>query len=99
MDSKATIISISQEVLIRENGRYDIASKRKSDLSKLEYCSKVLLASAYVALPIVARPDIHRFEIYAIQTNGKQFFDDEMYHFFSVIIIEEFLWNYVLINL
>ncbi|CAG8632332.1 2389_t:CDS:10 [Ambispora gerdemannii] len=76
MDSKATIISISQEVLIRENGRYDIASKRKSDLSKLEYCSKVLLASAYLALPIIARPDIHRFEIYAIQTNASYIFEN-----------------------
>ncbi|CAI2194612.1 5472_t:CDS:2, partial [Funneliformis geosporum] len=48
MDSKVTIISINQEVLIWENGRYDIASKRKNDLSKLEYCSKVLLVSAYL---------------------------------------------------
>ncbi|CAG8461509.1 14389_t:CDS:10 [Funneliformis mosseae] len=76
IDSKATIISISQEVLIRENGRYDIASKRKSDLSKLEYCSKVLLASAYLALPIVARSDIHMFEIYAIQTNASYIFEN-----------------------
>ena len=78
MDLKATIISIGQEALIRENGRYDIASKRNSDLSKLEkleYYSKVLLTSAYLALPIVTRPDIHRFEIYAIQTNDKQFYN------------------------
>ncbi|CAG8595021.1 5817_t:CDS:2, partial [Scutellospora calospora] len=69
IDSRATIMSISQEVLIQENGRYDTASKRKSDLSKLEYCAKVLLTSAYLALPTVARPDIYKFEVYAIQTN------------------------------
>ncbi|RIB21596.1 hypothetical protein C2G38_1085365 [Gigaspora rosea] len=69
MDSRATIMSVSQEVLIQENGRYDNANKRKNDLTKLEYCSKVLLTSAYLALPTVARPDIHKFEIYLIQTN------------------------------
>lgn len=69
MDSRATIMSISQEVLIQDNGRYDNASKRKNDLTKLEYCSKVLLTSVYLALPTVSRPDIHRFEIYLIQTN------------------------------
>ncbi|CAG8624769.1 5221_t:CDS:2, partial [Diversispora eburnea] len=76
MDSRATIMSISQEVLIQENGRYDNANKRKNDLTKLEYCSKVLLASAYLALPTVARPDIHRFEIYAIQTNASYLFEN-----------------------
>ncbi|KAF0372170.1 hypothetical protein F8M41_013107 [Gigaspora margarita] len=59
MDSRATIMSISQEVLIQDNGRYDNASKRKNDLTKLEYCSKVLLTSVYLALPTVSRPDIH----------------------------------------
>ncbi|PKC55230.1 hypothetical protein RhiirA1_446886 [Rhizophagus irregularis] len=69
MDSSAVILSIGQEVLIQENGRYDTAGKRKSDLSKLEYCSKVLLVSAYLALPTVSRPEIHKFEVYMIQTN------------------------------
>ncbi|CAG8637060.1 4848_t:CDS:2, partial [Gigaspora rosea] len=76
MDSRATIMSVSQEVLIQENGRYDNANKRKNDLTKLEYCSKVLLTSAYLALPTVARPDIHKFEIYLIQTNASYVFEN-----------------------
>ncbi|CAG8562826.1 14161_t:CDS:2, partial [Dentiscutata heterogama] len=76
MDSRATIMSIGQEVLIQENGRYDNANKRKNDLTKLEYCSKVLLTSAYLALPTDARSDIHRFEIYSIQTNASYVFEN-----------------------
>ncbi|CAI2195429.1 12330_t:CDS:2, partial [Funneliformis geosporum] len=61
MDSKVTIISINQEVLIWENGRYDIASVTRQRIS---------------ALPSVAYLDIHRFEIYAIQTNASYMFEN-----------------------
>ena len=46
----------------------------KNDLDKLEYCTKILLSNAYLALPTTARQDIHKFETYTIQTNGEYLF-------------------------
>lgn len=62
------------EVLVQENAKTDITSKRKNDLDKLEYCTKILLTNAYLALPTTARQDVHKFETYTIQTNGEYLF-------------------------
>ncbi|PKY55118.1 hypothetical protein RhiirA4_410315 [Rhizophagus irregularis] len=62
-------MSTGMEVLVQENAKTDITGERKNDLDKLEYCTKILLTNAYLALPTTARQDVHKFETYTIQTN------------------------------
>ncbi|CAJ0875614.1 3644_t:CDS:10, partial [Entrophospora sp. SA101] len=69
LDAKAFILSTGVEVLVQENAKNDIYSKRTNDLSKLEYCTKILLSSAFLALPPAAQSEIYKFETYTIQTN------------------------------
>ncbi|CAJ0882063.1 9243_t:CDS:2, partial [Entrophospora sp. SA101] len=70
LDSKATMMSVDAEILLHESSKKDVSNKRINDCKKLEYCSKVLLASAFLELPTSSRSDIHKFETYMIQTNG-----------------------------
>ncbi|CAJ0836397.1 7333_t:CDS:2 [Entrophospora sp. SA101] len=70
LDSKATMMSVDAEILLHESSKKDVPNKRINDCKKLEYCSKVLLASAFLELPTSSRSDIHKFETYMIQTNG-----------------------------
>ncbi|GES84823.1 hypothetical protein GLOIN_2v82649 [Rhizophagus clarus] len=67
-DSEVTTMSSGVEVIIFQENMKN--GTQASDLSKLEYCTKILLSGIFLNLPTVSRSEIYNFEVYAIQTNG-----------------------------
>lgn len=61
-------MSSGVEVIFQENVK---DGAQASDLSKLEYCTKILLSGIFLNLPAISRSEIYNFEVYVIQTNGK----------------------------
>ncbi|CAG8533446.1 17104_t:CDS:10 [Funneliformis caledonium] len=76
MDSRAIITSISQEVLIQENERYDTANKRKNNLPKPEYCSKLVKGVAQCAVQLESSLSNRKRKVNEVeedQMNGRIF--------------------------
>ncbi len=71
IDTKGAIVSTGIEVLLIENAVNEDQNKQFLDQEKLEYCTKVLLASMFISLPSSSWNNIHELEIYIIQISGK----------------------------
>jgi hypothetical protein len=69
LDGKAFLRSLGTEVLAQEDGILNTRGKRKGDLRKLEYCTKVILTALYISLPTTAKARIIDIET---QSNGFQ---------------------------
>ncbi|CAI2174928.1 3223_t:CDS:2 [Funneliformis geosporum] len=72
LDGKAFLGSLGTEVLAQEDGILNTRGKRKGDLRKLEYCTKVILTALYISLPTTAKARIIDIETYRLQSNGFQ---------------------------
>ncbi|CAG8706851.1 4296_t:CDS:2 [Funneliformis mosseae] len=72
LDGKAFLRSLGTEVLAQEDGILSTCGKRKGDLRKLEYCTKVILTALYLSLPTSAKARIIDIETYCLQSNGFQ---------------------------
>jgi hypothetical protein len=70
LDRKGFLKSLGTEILAQKDGILDTRGKRKGDLQKLEYCSKVILTALFIALPSSAKSSITDIEAYSIQSNG-----------------------------
>ncbi|CAI2194263.1 2755_t:CDS:2, partial [Funneliformis geosporum] len=70
LDGKGLLKALGTEILVQEDGVLNTRSKRKGDLKKLEYCSKVILTTLFFALPSEAKNYITKIETYSIQSNG-----------------------------
>ncbi|RGB25899.1 hypothetical protein C1646_675232 [Rhizophagus diaphanus] len=70
LDGKGLLKSLGTEILAQEDGVLNIRGKRKGDLKKLEYCSKIILTTLFFALPSKAKANITKIETYSIQSNG-----------------------------
>ena len=70
LDGKGLLKALGTEILVQEDGVLNTHSKRKGDLKKLEYCSKVILTTLFFALPSEAKDCITKIETYSIQSNG-----------------------------
>ncbi|PKK59063.1 hypothetical protein RhiirC2_857515 [Rhizophagus irregularis] len=70
LDGKGLLKSLGTEILAQEDGVLNTRGKRKGDLKKLEYCSKIILTTLFFALPSEAKANITKIETYSIQSNG-----------------------------
>ncbi|CAJ0751423.1 15273_t:CDS:1 [Entrophospora sp. SA101] len=70
LDGKGFLKSLGTEILAQEDGVLNTRGKRKGDLQKLEYCSKVILTTLFFALPSAAKASIKNIETYSLQSNG-----------------------------
>ncbi|CAI2185653.1 18855_t:CDS:2 [Funneliformis geosporum] len=70
LDGKGLLKSLGTEILAQEDGVLNTRGKRKGDLKKLEYCTKVILTTLFFALPSEAKANIIKIETYSIQSNG-----------------------------
>jgi hypothetical protein len=70
LDGKGLLKSLGTEMLVQEDGVLNTRGKRKDDLQKLEYCSKVILTTLFFALPSTAKNSITNIETYSLQSNG-----------------------------
>ncbi|CAJ0643085.1 8972_t:CDS:1, partial [Entrophospora sp. SA101] len=70
LDGKGFLKSLGTEILAQEDGVLNTQDKRKGDLQKLEYCSKVILTMLFFALPSAAKASIKNIETYSLQSNG-----------------------------
>ncbi|CAI2186769.1 16788_t:CDS:10, partial [Funneliformis geosporum] len=70
LDGKDLIKYLGTEILAQEDGVRNTRSKRKGDLQKLEYCSKVILTTQFFTLPSTAKGRITNIETYSLQSNG-----------------------------
>ncbi|CAH1771131.1 815_t:CDS:2, partial [Entrophospora sp. SA101] len=64
LDGKGFLKSLGTEILAQEDGVLNTQDKRKGDLQKLEYCSKVILTMLFFALPSAAKASIKNIETY-----------------------------------
>ncbi|CAG8755967.1 17937_t:CDS:2 [Rhizophagus irregularis] len=64
--------SLGTEVLAQEDGILNTRRKRKGDLRKLEYCTKVILTALYMSLLSSAKARIIDIKTYCLQSNGFQ---------------------------
>ncbi|CAG8772709.1 10264_t:CDS:1, partial [Funneliformis caledonium] len=69
LDGKGFLKSLGTEIIAQEDGVLNTFVKRKGDLQKLEYCSKVILTALYFALPSTTKSSIADIEIYTLQSN------------------------------
>ncbi|CAI2174812.1 16747_t:CDS:2 [Funneliformis geosporum] len=69
LDGKGFLKSLGTEIIAQEDGVLNTFVKRKVDLQKLEYCSKVILTALYFALPSTTKSSIADIEIYTLQSN------------------------------
>lgn len=69
LDGKGLLKSLGTEILVQEDGALNTRGKKKGDLKKLEYCSKVILTTLFFALPSEAKANIIKIETYSIQSN------------------------------
>ncbi|CAG8647631.1 13955_t:CDS:2 [Funneliformis caledonium] len=87
LDGKGFLKSLGTEILAQEDGVLDTRGKRKGDLQKLEYCSKIILTALFIALPSSAKVSVTNIETYSIQSNGFRLTISASKYLFEDIII------------
>ncbi|CAG8644074.1 12922_t:CDS:2 [Gigaspora rosea] len=63
LDGKGFLKALGTKILVQEDGVLNIRSKRKDDLRKLEYCSKIILTALFFALPSEAKEYIAKWDL------------------------------------